>query len=100
MEEDAKKLLRRNLELARENNKLLKKIRRNGLVANIMRLVWWAVLIGVPVYLYYYVLQPYMAELGTAYRGASDGVQAAQEALLGIPFIGDMISSFLGGEFP
>ena len=98
MEDEMKKLLRRNLELTRENNKLLKKIRRNAVVANIMRLVWWAVIIGVPVFLYYYVFQPYIAELGAAYQGVTDGVSGAQDAFLNIPFIGDIISNFTGTE--
>lgn len=96
MDEEAKTLLRRNLELARENNRLLKKIRRNGIIANIMRLVWWAVIIGIPVFLYYYVFQPYLAELSTAYQGVSDGVSGAQDALLNVPFIGDILSNFTG----
>ena len=96
MDEDAKVLLRRNLELARENNKLLKKIRRNSMIANIMRLVWWSVIIGVPVFIYYYVLQPYIAEVGEAYRGVADGVSGAEQTLLNAPFIGDLIEKTTG----
>jgi len=96
MEEDTKKLLRRNLEMTRENNKLLKKIRRNTIIANIMRLVWWSVIIGVPVFLYYYVLQPYVTELKVAYQGVTDGVSGAQDALLNI--IDRIMAIFPGAE--
>ena len=93
-EDEIRSLLRRNLELTRENNKLLKKIRRNGLIANIMRLVWWAVIIGVPVFLYYTVFQPYLTELSTAYQGVQDGVTGAQSIFFDIPIISDLIERF------
>lgn len=98
MDQDIKKLLRRNFELTRENNKLLKKIRRNAIVANVMRLVWWSVIIGVPLFLYHYVLQPYLVDLGAAYQGVTDGVSGAQESFLKIPFIRDFITGFTGVE--
>ena len=98
MDDDAKKLLRRNLELTRENNKLLRKIRRNGVIANVMRLVWWAVILGIPVLIYYYVLQPYITELGATYRGVTDGVSGAQDALFNIPFIGEILKDAMGAE--
>ena len=98
MEEEIKTLLRRNLELTRENNKLLKKIRRNAVIANIMRLVWWAAIIGIPLFLYYYVLQPYIAELGLAYRGVAGGVSEAQETFSNIPFLGGLVEDFFGGD--
>ena len=92
--DEIKSLLRRNLELARENNRLLKKIRRNSIIANVMRLVWWAVIIGIPVFLYYTVLQPYLAELSVAYQGVQSGVSGAQNALLDIPFVGELLERF------
>ena len=91
---EVKALLRRNLELTRENNKLLKKIRRNAVVANIMRLVWWAVIIGVPVVLYYYVFEPYLVEMSTALQGVQNSVSGAQNMFLDMPFVGDLIERF------
>lgn len=100
MDDEAKALLRRNLELTRENNKLLKKIRRNGVIANVMRLVWWAIIIGVPVFLYYYVLQPYLDQLSATYQGLSTGVSDAQNTLLNIPILGDIVSKFINAGTP
>ncbi len=92
--DEIKALLRRNLELARENNKLLKKIRRNSVIANIMRLVWWAVIIGVPVFLYYYVLEPYLIELNNTYQELQMGVTGAQNAVFDLPLISDLLERF------
>lgn len=96
MDEEMKTLMRRNIELTRENNKLLKKIRRNGIIANIMRLVWWGIIIGVPLALYYYVLQPYIAELASVYQGVTEGAGNAQTNLLDLPIIGDLVKTYLG----
>ena len=85
--EELKALLRRNLELNRENNRLLKKIRRNSIFANIVRVLWFATIIGVPVFLYYYVLEPYLNELATAYQSLQDGAY-------NVPLIGDFLERF------
>lgn len=98
MDDETKTLLRRNLELTRENNKLLKKIRRSAFIGNIMRLVWWAVIIGIPVVLYYYVVQPYYQDLVQTYHDVQTGVSGAQERLYDIPFIGDLVKDFFGAS--
>ena len=96
MDEEMKTLMRRNIELTRENNKLLKKIRRNSLIANIMRIVWIVIIVGVPLFLYQYVLQPYLAELGVAYETLTGGFDGAQNALYDLPLINSAIENFLG----
>lgn len=93
-DEEIKELLKRNFELTRENNKLLKKIRRNGLIGTIFRFVWWGVIIGIPVFIYYYILQPYLVELSTAYQGVQSGVSGAQNALFDLPLISNLIEYF------
>lgn len=94
MDEEFKVLLRRNLEIAKENNKLLKKMRRNAIIGNFIKIIWWAFLIGVPVVLYYYVLQPYFQELSELYSGVQTGVNDVREFFNRIPFIGDLIQNF------
>ena len=63
------------LELTRDNNKLLHKMRRHAIYGNIMRLFYWAVIFGIPVALYYYYLQPYLGQLMETYSGIQGGVQ-------------------------
>ena len=96
--EELRVLLRRNLELTRENNKLLKKLHRSMLVGSIVRLLWWAVIIGVPVAIYYYIVQPYFNEISKAMYDFRHGVQGAGEQLRHIPLIGDLFANLLGGE--
>lgn len=72
MLEDA---IERNTELLKENNKLLKRLQRNARWGLIIRLVWFAVLIGLPFALYFYVLEPYFTALGSSYDTFEAGVQ-------------------------
>jgi hypothetical protein len=59
MDEYIRRLLQENLELSRENNKLLHKMRRAAAWSFFFRVLWIAILIGVPVFLYFYIFQPY-----------------------------------------
>ena len=59
--------LKELLELTRENNAMLKKIRRSGILSNVMRAIYWLLLLGVGFGAYYY-LQPYLDELFSTYK--------------------------------
>jgi hypothetical protein len=66
------------LELTKDNNKLLHKMRRHAIYGNIMRLFYWAIILGGPVVIYYYFLQPYLADVMEAYSGIQRGVDSVQ----------------------
>ena len=59
MDSESNKLLEETLELARENNKILRGIRRSQRIASFMSLLYWVVVIGVAIGAFYY-LQPYV----------------------------------------
>ena len=80
MDEEGKRLLRQNLELSRENNKMLKRIRRDARIGLLFRILWIAIIIGVPVFLYFTFLQPYVADVLDFY----DGVQSQFNSILQI----------------
>lgn len=60
------RLLKENLELTRENNRYLKKLHRDAVIGLWIRVLWVAVLVGIPFILYFYVIQPYFAAFGTS----------------------------------
>ena len=93
MHEDVSELVRRNIELTKENNRLLHSIRRAAWWGTFFKVLWMAIIIGVPVLLYYYFLQPY-------YRGLSAGYQQFQEQSGGIqiPGFGPLLDRWLGEE--
>lgn len=71
MDEESKRLQIETLELARENNKILRKMRRSQQIAGVMRALYWLVIIAVTVGVFYY-LEPYINQLKDVYGGASD----------------------------
>ncbi len=70
-EQDTQDLLKKNLELAKENNKMLKKMRRNAFLGGLLKLVWIAIIIGAPVYVYINYLSPVLDQV----LGAAETVQ-------------------------
>lgn len=71
--QEIKYLLRQNMELTKENNRLLRKVRRAMFWGTIGQFVWLAFFIGVPVFLYYYFLLPYWTEVQSVYEGFRSG---------------------------
>ena len=66
--------MQRLLELKEENNQILKKMRRSQQIASVMRAVYWLIIIGVTVGVFY-TLQPYLDQLKDVYGGANDVLQ-------------------------
>ncbi len=62
------RLLRENAVLAKENNKLLHKLYRHSIIGFTFRILWYAILIGLPFAVYFYVLQPYFEVFGANYE--------------------------------
>ncbi len=86
---DVQKVLKKQTELIRENNILLKKIRRYEMVNFWIKILWIALLIGVPFFLYYYFIEPYLTALNASYEAFNAQVQ-------GIPGY-DLFRMFLNG---
>ncbi len=66
MDPETKQLLKENLEIAKENNKMLSKMVRNQKWTNIYRVVYWGIIIFSTVGVYYFV-QPFLGNLFNAY---------------------------------
>ncbi len=73
--EEIKKLLEENLAIGKENKKTLTSIRRIGIIELILRLLWYAILIGLPFAFYFYILGPYFDSMGASYGQFSKGMQ-------------------------
>ncbi|MFH0845960.1 MAG: hypothetical protein V1851_00990 [Patescibacteria group bacterium] len=103
MEPEEKRMLRENLELARENNSMLKKIKKSLFWGKVSRWVYWLILIGASLGAYYYV-QPYVdatrdiiksikSGAGVVSDGVSETTTATTKAVQSLLDLG---SSFLG----
>lgn len=73
--QELQSLLVRNRQLLEENNRLLKKIHRTSTIGFWFRVLWYVALLGIPLALYYYVLQPYLHALGSSYQTFDASVQ-------------------------
>lgn len=71
MDPETKQLLKDNIDLAQENNILLKKMVRNQKLTNIYRVVYWSIIIFTSVGAYYFI-QPLLGNMFNVY-GVSDG---------------------------
>lgn len=87
MEDELKRMMKENLALVRENNRLLKKIRKAAMYSTILTLIYWVIIIGVPMYLYFTVVRPYLTEFQTTY-------QDAQTRIEGLPSMPDFSAFF------
>ena len=80
MYEGKENLLEQTYALAVENNKLLKKMRAGARWGFLFKLLFWAVMLGVPVWLYFTILQPVVAQG----LGVLDQVQSAAGQVQGL----------------
>jgi Trk-type K+ transport system membrane component len=55
---EIKTLLRENQRLLVENNQLLRQMRRGTIIATVFRLIWFVVIICIPLYIYFYYIAP------------------------------------------
>lgn len=85
-------MLRKSLELAEENNRLLRKMRRGAIWGGIFKIIWLAILIGVPVYVYITYLQPILGDV-------LDTIETVQDAGNKVQGLGDGLGDQLRGFF-
>lgn len=97
-DDESLRLLRETLELEKENNRMLKKIRRSGIITTVITIVYWGLLIGVPLYIYYSYVQPYMNEISSSYSQIKQQVDGIKNAESILPEGIQKLLNYLGGE--
>ena len=70
---DVKRLLEENLKLSKENNVLLQKIHNIQRWAQITRVLYWLVIIGVSVGAFYFI-KPFLGNITNLYTGGVSGI--------------------------
>lgn len=93
MEPDLKQKLDETYALERDNNRMLRAIRRDHWLGFIWKIIFWAVLIIAPFYLYQQYVQPFMQKFSSTPGAAPTG-------LFGLPTSADLqklINSFKAG---
>ena len=75
MEPEEKEMLRKNLELSQENNKMLHSIRRNMLWGRITKTIYWLIIFGTAIGVYYYI-EPYLNSAIGAYGSVKGDIKS------------------------
>mgnify|MGYP003394154723 CR=1 FL=1 len=68
LDDELKSLLKRNLELAEENNRMLHSMRRMAIWGGFFKLLWWILILIVPAIIYYIYLAPYVGQITDTYK--------------------------------
>lgn len=78
-DEDLDDLVRENLCLAKENNVLLRKIRRAEVLGLWFRVLFFLVVIGVPIFVYKYYLEEYVRDLGASFSAMQEDASVLRD---------------------
>ena len=77
------------LELTKENNKILRGMRRSARISSFLRYVYWAIIIGSTVSAYYY-LQPYINQILKVYDEVNSTVKNVNQKVNSLPSAGNL----------
>jgi len=89
---EMKRMLREYGKLLEENNKLVKRLYHWTIAGSVLRVVWYALLIGLPFALYFYILQPYFEAFGSNY----DTFESGLNELPGLKWMQHVMTILLG----
>lgn len=75
MTPEEKEMLKKTLELAEENNKMLHSIRRSMFWSRVVRIIYWVIILGAAIGIYYYIT-PYIDSAISAYGNVKGDLQS------------------------
>lgn len=68
-------LMLENQRLLIENNQLLKTLKRATVWSFWLKVIWFFILLGAPLVIYYYLIEPYFTSLGSSFETFQTGLQ-------------------------
>jgi hypothetical protein len=71
---ELRELLEDNQKLLEQNNDLLRKLHKQSILAFVFRVVGFLIIIGAPVALFYYVIEPYFTSVSASIESFSIGL--------------------------
>jgi hypothetical protein len=93
MTPEEKELLRETAELTKENNKILRGIRRSNRVSTFLRVMYWIIILGSAFGVYYYT-QPYIDAIVKSYNGMRENIESVKNITTKLPALPD----WMGGK--
>lgn len=94
--EEIKELLEQEIEITKENNKLLRQLHRNAMIGLIAKVVIWLIILGVPLFFLGPYLKPFFSLITTGQMPEGSGT----ESILGLPSADQLqeIITIYGGQ--
>ena len=75
MTPEEREMLKKSLEFSQENNKILHSLKRQMLWGRIFRIVYWVLIIGAAIGVYYYI-DPYINQAIDAYGSVKGNIRS------------------------
>ncbi len=91
MDPKEKELLEESVELSRENNKILKKLRSAMRVSRAFKIMYWTIIIG-SMFGFYYYFQPLIDNLMGTYEGITSMFGKDSGVVSAIPDISSLLN--------
>ena len=80
MTPEERELLKKSLELAEENNEILRNLQRAMRWGRIFKIFYWVIIVGTAIGAFYFI-QPYLDTLTEAYGGAKNTIGGAVDTV-------------------
>lgn len=93
MDPEIRNMLQQNLDLARENNEMLKKIRSIQKWQQVYRIAYWVVVLGISFGAYYY-LQPYLEKVLSIYTGQASAMNGLSKSFSDVNYLNQLLEQF------
>ncbi|MEK7117383.1 MAG: hypothetical protein AAB861_01260 [Patescibacteria group bacterium] len=75
MDQEDKEILRKTLDVAQKNNRILEQMKRSMFWGRVMRYIYWAIILGVGVGAYYFI-EPYIDQILSVYGGFKGNINS------------------------
>jgi hypothetical protein len=84
--------------LVKENNQMIRAMRRDAFVKGIIGFIWWILILIVIPYVSWLYIQPYLEKATAAYAHAQGATNTINTQLQGLPDINKLIQQLTGGK--
>ena len=91
MTPEERELLKETAELTKENNKILRSMRRSARFASFLRFIYWAIILGGAVASYYFI-QPYITAVSGAYGDMKQNIESVKGVTSKLPSLPSWMS--------
>jgi hypothetical protein len=80
------------LELSRENNKILRAMKRRAVWNQVMTIIYWLIILGVAGWSYY-IIQPYLVKYLTAYESIMGSMNSLNDKTQNLPDMNKLLQA-------